>query len=147
MRTTQILLALGSLVWLLPAEGMAHPTWAGGCGMGRYCSEQAPFNTAAPLTREEFTKLRAAHFAAADRNQDGYLANEELPGLPNHGLGLWQGRMLAKLDTNYDGRLSKEEFVAFTPPRMAVAAGGKGSLLPCAGRGMGAGWRHGGCGQ
>ncbi|MEO5363679.1 MAG: EF-hand domain-containing protein [Magnetococcus sp. DMHC-8] len=142
MKTTQILVALGSLVWLLPAEGMAHPTWAGGCGMGRYCAEQAAFNTAAPMTREEFTKLRASHFDAADRNQDGYLSKEELPGLPNHGLGLRYGRMSASLDTNHDGRLSKEEFVAFTPPRMAVAAADRGSVGPCAGRGMGgAGWR------
>ncbi len=147
MKTTQILLALGSLVWLLPAGGMAHPTWAGGYGMGRCCTEQAAFNADTPMTQEEFTKLRVSHFDAADRNQDGYLTEEELSGLPSHRAGLRHGRMLARLDTNHDGRISEEEFVAFTPPWMAVAEGGKGFLLPCAGRGMGASWRYGMCGQ
>ncbi|MEO5348699.1 MAG: EF-hand domain-containing protein [Magnetococcus sp. YQC-3] len=147
MKTTQILLALGSLVWLLPAEGMAHPSWAGGHGMGRCCTEQAAFNASTPMTREEFSKLRLSHFAAADRNQDGYLTEEELSGLPSHGALPWHGRMMARLDTNHDGRIAKEEFVAFTPPRLAVAEGGMGSLPACAGRGRGAGWRYGMCGQ
>ncbi len=65
---------------------------------------------------ETVTERRAAHFTMMDRNQDGMLDWMELSQTP------WGNRqpyhierMLSRLDGNQDGRIAKEEFMAFTP--------------------------------
>lgn len=73
------------------------------------------------VTREEVQALRESHFTTADRNGDGYLAADELYGLPGRPpWGTMSGHRLFLLDGDRDGRLSKKEFTAFVPPRLAA---------------------------
>ncbi|WP_068873483.1 EF-hand domain-containing protein [Xanthomonas translucens] len=54
----------------------------------------------------------AEHFDALDKNHDGKLSPDEFPRHGRHGerggRG-WHGAMLAKLDANKDGRISRDE--------------------------------------
>ena len=138
MNTIRVLLTVGSLVFILPTAGVTQSNEVGRCFGGPFCAARFDANQDGTVTQDEIADLRTTHFTTADRNQDGYLTTDERPGLPNQGPG--RGRMLARLDTDHDGRLSKAEFVTFVPPRLM----GMGpSVAPCAGPGWGRGWRHG----
>ncbi|MBF0632304.1 MAG: EF-hand domain-containing protein [Magnetococcales bacterium] len=130
MNTIRVLLTVGSLVFILPTEGVAQSNEIGGCFGRPICATRFDANQDGIVTQDEIADLRTTHFTTADRNQDGYLTADERPGLPNHGAG--RGRMLARLDTDHDGRLSKAEFLAFVPPRLMGMGPG---VTPCAGRG------------
>lgn len=116
MNTTRIILTLGALIISQPDTAWSQPPWSG-FHAAPPCCAMADTNRDGIVTREELTTLRAAHFAGADRNQDGYLTPDELSGLP--GRHPRMGRHLYRMDRDGDGRISREEFLAFVPPRWA----------------------------
>lgn len=129
MNTTRIriILTLGALIISLPDTAWGQPAW-NGFRTGPACCAAADANQDGTVTREEWTTLRGAHFDTADRNRDGYLTPDELPGLPGRHPGM--GRRIPGLDRDRDGRLSKEEFLAFVPPRWAGNRGGRPFMPP-----------------
>ncbi|MBF0399493.1 MAG: EF-hand domain-containing protein [Magnetococcales bacterium] len=89
------------------------------------------------------TERRTAHFTMMDRNQDGVLDRAELSQAPwgnRHPYHI--ERMMARLDGNQDGRIAKEEFMAFTPPGRRGGGVTPCQTAPCAGNGPG--WTGGG---
>ncbi|HEY8520016.1 MAG TPA: hypothetical protein VIN61_08055 [Gammaproteobacteria bacterium] len=86
------------------------------------------------IERDEFEASRRSQFERADADGDGYLSDDELRALPERG-GMggrghsrgrrWAGRMpdvggqaLARHDTDGDGRLSAQEFLAAESPML-----------------------------
>ena len=75
---------------------------------------QADLNHDGVVTRAEFQSSRAARFRQLDRNHDGFLSQDDMP----KGLGLFRPngaritQMLELFDTDHDGRISLQEFIA-----------------------------------
>jgi Ca2+-binding EF-hand superfamily protein len=59
------------------------------------------------VTRQEYTNARAEQFAKLDRNGDGVVDDSDSGGRA----GKRGAALRARLDTNSDGKLTKEEFV------------------------------------
>lgn len=65
------------------------------------------------ISRDEFQAARAARFDKLDRNRDGFLDNADMPRLMRSGDRMQKFQaMLNMADTDHDGRLSREEYVA-----------------------------------
>lgn len=72
------------------------------------------------VTKEEFTAARASMFAKRDRNADGYLDGEDAGKRARRGAErMAQAR--ERLDTDGDGRVSKDEFVTADSPMFTAA--------------------------
>src|SRR5262245_11162272 len=89
---------------------------AGALAQGRANADAALFDADAngdgSITKEEFTKAREALFARLDRNSDGVITADERPERAR----ARRRDAAGMVDTNGDGNVSKEEFLA-TPPR------------------------------
>jgi Ca2+-binding EF-hand superfamily protein len=62
------------------------------------------------LSKEEFAAMQADIFKGLDKNADGFLTSDELPAAAAPGQGGGAGPMLKRMDTDGDGRISKEEW-------------------------------------
>lgn len=143
MNVTRMLLTFGSLALIIPTVGLTETIGTGG-NSGRFpCAIGFDANHDGNITRAEVMAMRSAHFDTADRNGDGYLTVDELSGLPRRGPGMGRGALLARMDTNHDGRLSKEEFVNFVPPRLAAMGLGERDAVASPDAWMRPGWRYG----
>ncbi|MBU1378834.1 MAG: EF-hand domain-containing protein [Alphaproteobacteria bacterium] len=63
------------------------------------------------VTRAEFIAARRDRFERMDRNDDGYVSDDDLPRLVRKRGGDKVNRAIDALDANRDGRLSRAEFV------------------------------------
>ena len=75
--------------------------------------EKADANKDGVVTREEYHEARMAMFAKLDRNDDGFIDQEDAPKFRRRGNGDGGERMDAlkqELDRDSDGRISREEF-------------------------------------
>lgn len=63
------------------------------------------------VTRAEFISARRDRFARMDRNDDGYVSDDDLPRMVRKRAGDKVDRAIDALDSNRDGRLSPAEFV------------------------------------
>ena len=76
--------------------------------------------------RAKIEQQRTSRFDELDKNDDGFLSLEELGGIPGIRAGSAE-RILAHLDTDKDGKVSKAEFLAaLRPPRPSGGDGGGG---------------------
>jgi Ca2+-binding EF-hand superfamily protein len=75
--------------------------------------EHADANHDGNITRAEYVAARAAKFDELDRNHDGFLTDADFPRLKKMGGDRAQKfqTMLQKLDTDHDGKVSRDEFV------------------------------------
>jgi Ca2+-binding EF-hand superfamily protein len=73
--------------------------------------ERADADNDGAVTREEFTTARAELFARLDRNADGYLDETDRQERAARHAGT-----RAHLDSDRDGKISKEEFVSGPTP-------------------------------
>jgi Ca2+-binding EF-hand superfamily protein len=74
--------------------------------------EHADANHDGNITRAEYVAARAAKFDELDRNHDGFLTEADFPRLKKAGgerAEKFQA-MLQKLDTDHDGKVSRDEF-------------------------------------
>jgi Ca2+-binding EF-hand superfamily protein len=75
--------------------------------------DSADTNGDGVITREEFHTARERAFTRLDRNGDGYIDNDDLPSRPlaRHTAKDRLAQLVAQLDKDGDGRISKAEFV------------------------------------
>jgi hypothetical protein len=88
-----------------------EPARHGGHMMQRL--EKADTNGDGAISRAEFTAFRAAQFDKRDTNHDGFLTADDKPMHPGKApaAGAAPARFMAALDTNKDGKISRDEFV------------------------------------
>ena len=75
--------------------------------------EQADANKDGKVTRQEYIDARAAQFARMDRNGDGIFDDADSRELADQSAIAKRAgaRMRGRIDSNSDGKISKEEFV------------------------------------
>jgi Ca2+-binding EF-hand superfamily protein len=78
--------------------------------------QRADTNHDGKITHQEFVDARAQLFSRLDRNGDGYLDASDKPQRllrrnRDNGSDSARGQALSTLDSNHDGRVSREEFV------------------------------------
>lgn len=75
---------------------------------------QADSNHDGVVSRQEFLAARAARFDKLDRNHDGYLTDDDIPRFMRTNVDRMQTfhAMLQMADTNHDGKVSRDEFIA-----------------------------------
>jgi Ca2+-binding EF-hand superfamily protein len=102
------LLALGGCVGVaVRAAGHAHDRADPG-----QMFERADANGDGRITRDEFVSAHKALFTRLDRDGDGYLTSADAPRrLRNRGGGEGQAAGLRLMDTDGDGRISRQEFI------------------------------------
>lgn len=89
----------------------ATPALAQGFDRDRMSFEQMDSNGDGRVTREELRAAREQMFAKRDRNRDGYLDKADLPKRAARRMGDRGAELRERIDSNGDGRISKEEFV------------------------------------
>ncbi|HEX7011781.1 MAG TPA: EF-hand domain-containing protein [Steroidobacteraceae bacterium] len=75
--------------------------------------EQADANKDGMITRDELDMHRAERFAKLDKNADGYLDASDRQGRRRRGR---HGSHFESLDTDGDGKISKDEFMKAPTP-------------------------------
>lgn len=84
---------------------------------------RADLNADGRVTRQEFAEARSRLFTRLDRNRDHYLSSEDATGWPF----AWRKtderlrHLMASLDLDQDGRVSRDEFVAGRDDLFALA--------------------------
>lgn len=73
--------------------------------------KEADSNHDGMITRAEWQTYRAAQFSRFDRNGDGILSEADRPRLVGRRDGGRLAEMMALLDQNHDGKVSRTEFV------------------------------------
>lgn len=111
----KVILMAGALV--LSTSAMAQTRFGSGEML-----EQADANKDGMIDKDEYKAARAAQFEKMDRNADGFLDSQDRPqrsaeSQDEHGpTGRKPGErgaaMIAQLDSNGDGKVSKEEFMS-----------------------------------
>lgn len=79
------------------------------------------------ITQEEITAHGRARLGTADTDGDGYLTREELSAMSRENGEKRINRMMARLDTNGDGKLSTDEMPRGLPGQMFEEADADGS--------------------
>ncbi|MBF0603224.1 MAG: EF-hand domain-containing protein [Nitrospirae bacterium] len=143
MNATRIVSMFGSLAVIIPTIGLSHPMDSRVNSGVRPCPIGFDANRDGKVTRDEVRAIRSDHFVTADRNGDGTLTVDEYSALPHQGAMMGRGRMLARLDADHDGRLSKTEFANFVPPRLAAMGLGENGVVSSSDTWMRHGWRGG----
>ena len=98
--------------------------------------ENADANHDGSIARDEFIAARAEAFAKLDQNSDGVIDDADRRNPPREG-GRGE-RMMARVDANSDGKISKDEFVNGATPisiartRTATAPWTPRNSKPCA---------------
>ena len=89
--------------------------------------ENADANHDGSIARDEFIAARAEAFAKLDQNSDGVIDDADRRNPPREG-GRGE-RMMARVDANSDGKISKDEFVNGATPMFDRAdTDGNGAL-------------------
>ena len=75
--------------------------------------ERADANRDGKVTRQEYIDARAAQFARMDRNSDGFVDDADSGDRSDQSFVAKRAAaaMRGRIDTNSDGKISKEEFV------------------------------------
>jgi Ca2+-binding EF-hand superfamily protein len=71
------------------------------------------------VSRGEFVSFRAQQFSRLDRNQDGFISEDDAPRFAARRMGangLSPQQLQAAFDVNHDGRVSQSEFVGGPTP-------------------------------
>jgi Ca2+-binding EF-hand superfamily protein len=92
-----------------------------GLGRGTDFLEKMDGDGDGRVTRDEFIAGRAELFAKRDRNSDGYLDRADLGKRAARRMGNRKSDARDRLDTNGDGKISKDEFVSGDTPMFGMA--------------------------
>lgn len=106
------------LTVLLAASPLA---FAQGHPRGGQLMDRMDANKDGTITKEEFSAARAEMFAKRDRNADGYLDANDVGKRARRRGGERMAEARERLDTDNDGRISKDEFVNADSPIFAAA--------------------------
>jgi Ca2+-binding EF-hand superfamily protein len=83
--------------------------------------ERMDANRDGSITKEEFAAARSEMFGQRDRNGDGYLDSEDAGTRMTRRGGERMAEARERLDTDGDGRISKDEFVSADSPLFDTA--------------------------
>jgi len=114
------------LLAALALAGLSANAFAQNDGPGPTAADGPPRHAHAPRTRAEVEASVRAHFAALDKNKDGFLTPDELrPAVPSEAdRRKMRDHLFAMMDKDGNGQISKSEFDAFHADR--PGHGGKG---------------------
>lgn len=93
---------------------------------------QMDTNADGSITREEFMSAREQMFDKRDRNSDGVLDSNDFGKRAARRGGQRMEEMLERLDTDKDGRVTREEFVSAEAPLFTRADQDSNGILDAA---------------